>query len=221
MAVDTAVKINKQVLNDLLGQVVATDVSLEEYMEIYAADYCEWVEGVVIKMAGSLKHNDLIAYMRQLLMAYFELLPIGRTISQPFVMRLPAFPKRRREPDLLIVLKSNPNKILDTYLDGAADICIEIVSEESVERDHGDKFHEYEKGGVPEYWILDPLRHEPRFYQLDENGRYIRQVEDAAGNYRTAALPGFVLYVPTLWEDNLPGPAATAQAVAQMLNEVS
>ena len=221
MAVEAAVSINKQVLKDLIGEVVATNVSLEDYMEHYAADYCEWVEGVVIKMAGSLKHNNLCDYLRVLLAAYFEMRPIGRVISQPFVMRLSAFPQRRREPDLMIVLEANLDKIAETYLDGAADICIEVVSEESVKRDHGDKFHEYEQGGVPEYWILDPLRSEPRFYRLDENGRYIRQSEDEAGNYRTPALPGFVLHVPTLWQDILPGPAATANTIAKMLAETT
>jgi len=221
MAVEATLKIDKQVLRDLIGEVVATNVSLEDYMEYYAADYCEWVEGVVIQMAASLKHNNLCDYLRLLLAAYFELRPVGRVISQPFVMRLAAFPQRRREPDLLIVLDGNTGKISETYLDGAADICIEVVSEESVERDHGDKFHEYERGGVPEYWILDPLRGEPRFYRLDENGRYIRQNEDEAGNYRTPALPGFVLHVPTLWQETLPGPAATARAVAQMLAETT
>jgi Uma2 family endonuclease len=212
--------ISKQALNDLIGEIVAVDVSLEDYMQHYAADFCEWVEGVVIKMAATtLKHDDLSYYLRQFFTAYFELRPIGRVKSQPFVMRLPAFPRRRREPDLMIILKTNPHELKDTFLDGAADICIEVVSEESVERDHGDKFREYEKGGVPEYWILDPLHRETRFYRLNDQGRYVRQNEDAEGNYRTEALPGLVLHVPTLWQDDLPGPAETAKKVAAMLED--
>ena len=211
--------ISKQVLNDLIGEIVATNVSLEDYMEHYAEQHCEWIEGVVIKMPGSLKHNKLIYYLYQFFRAYFDLRPLGGVVGQPFVMRLPAFPNRRREPDLMIVLKTNPHELKDTYLDGAADICIEVVSEESIERDHGDKFHEYEVGGVPEYWILDPLHDESRFYRLKDHGRYVRQSEDADGNYRTAVLPGFVLHVPTLWQDDLPGPAATAQLVTDMLRD--
>jgi Uma2 family endonuclease len=212
--------LNKQILS-LLGEVVATNVSLEDYMEHYAADFCEWFEGVVIKMSGSLKHNDLIDYLRDLLRFYFGLSTIGRVISQPFALRLPAFPKRRREPDLMILLKTSASELKDTYLDGAPNICIEVVSEESVERDYGVKFHEYERGGVPEYWIFDPLRRETRFYRLNDEGLYILQSLDANGNYRTPALPGFVLHVPTLWSDELPGPAATAQAVAAMLDAES
>jgi Uma2 family endonuclease len=211
--------INEQLLSELLGEVVATDVSLEDYMEHYAADFCEWVEGVVIKMSGTVTHNDLSDYLDLLIRAYFELRPIGRVIGQPFVLRLPAFPKRRRLPDLMILLKTSASELKDTYLDGAADICIEVVSEESVERDYGVKFHEYERGGVPESWIFDPLRRATRFYRLNDEGLYSLQSLDAAGNYRTPTLPGFVLHVPTLWQDELPGPADTAQAVAIMLGE--
>jgi Uma2 family endonuclease len=211
--------INEQLLSELLGEVVATDVSLEAYMEHYAEQHCEWVEGVVIKMSGSMTHNDLSDYLNLLIRAYFELRPLGRVLGEPFVMRLSAFPNRRREPDLMILLKTSVSELTDTYLNGAADICIEVVSEESVERDYGVKFHEYERGGVPEYWIFDPLRRETRFYRLNSEGLYILQSLDSDGNYRTPALPAFVLHVPTLWQDELPGPAATAKAVAAMLDE--
>ncbi len=57
MAVKEQLLLNKQILS-LLGEVVATNVSLEDYMENYAADFCEWVEGVVIKMSGTVTHNE-------------------------------------------------------------------------------------------------------------------------------------------------------------------
>jgi hypothetical protein len=41
----------------------------------------------------------------------------------------------------------------------------------------------------------------------------VPQYADADGNYRTPALPGLVLHVPTLWHEQLPGPIAVAQAV--------
>jgi Uma2 family endonuclease len=211
--------ISEQALSNLIGEIVATNVSLDDYMEHYAAQHCEWVEGVVIKMSGSLKHNDLNDYLRELLRIYFALRVIGRVISQPFMMRLPAFPNRRREPDLMVVLKTNPNEIKATYLDGPADICIEIVSEESVERDHGDKFREYEQGGVPEYWIVDPLHHESRFYRLNGEGSYVRQTEDADGNYHTPLLPGLALHVSTLWRDDLPNTMETLASVTAMLED--
>jgi Uma2 family endonuclease len=200
------------------AEIVAVDVSLDDYMEHYAADFCEWVEGVVIKMspAGWL-HNRLVHYLYTLIEGYFELRPVGMIISQPFVMRLPQFPNRRREPDLLIRLHTSAAVLHDAYLDGPADICIEVVSEESMVRDHGEKFQEYERGGVKEYWIVDPLHKEGRFYRLDASGRYTRYPEDEYGNYQTPALPGLMIHVPILWLDALPGPEAVARAIRSML----
>lgn len=209
--------VSEDKLTRISGSIVASDVSLEEYLEQYAALGCEWVGGVVIKVSPSqLKHIRLIYYLHTLLDAYFELRPIGRVVGQPFVMRLPAFPERRREPDLFVVLHSNPHELKETYMDGPADLCIEVVSEDSIDRDHGEKFREYEVGGVGEYWIVDPIHDECRFYRL-EDGLYRRQSEDAQADYHCGTLPGLRLHVPTLWQDQLPGPGAVVAAVRAML----
>src|SRR4051794_32030294 len=67
--------------------------------------------------------------------------------------------------------------------------------------------------------IVDPLHHESRFYRLNDEGSYVRQNEDADGNYRTPILPGLVPKVLTLWQDELPNPMATARAIAAMLED--
>jgi len=202
----------------ITGEIIASNVSLEVYMERFAEHFCEWVEGNVIDLPPVYEDHDILSfYLSLLLETFFERKPIGVVRRAPFVMRLPEFPKRRREPDLQVILNTNPGTLTPTYMDGPADICIEIVSPESVERDHGDKFAEYEKGGVPEYWIIDSIHRDTRFYRLNEEGVYVRQTEDTEGNYRTPNLPGLILHVPTLWQENLPGPGAVVQAVKAML----
>lgn len=76
--------INPQQLNALLGEVVATDITLDDYLAHYADRHCEWVEGVVIRMTpAELRHNDLVYFLYALLKAYFELRPVGREVGQP------------------------------------------------------------------------------------------------------------------------------------------
>ena len=58
------------------------------------------------------------------------------------------------------------------YLDGPADLVIEVVSPGNRGVDRGEKYVEYEQGGVPEYWLLDPERETHEFYQLRANGLY-------------------------------------------------
>ncbi len=201
------------------GEVIATGVSFEEYLEKFAGMHCELVGGVVIKMSPvSLQHIDLTGYLYMLIAAYFQLRPIGRVITQPFTQRLPNV-EPKREPDLLIVLNSNPYTLRETYMDGPADICIEIVSPDSIERDRGTKFTEYQKGGVGEYWILDPLIKESLFYRLGDEGLYVPQYPGQDGHYLPLTLPGLRLHIPSLWQKPLPGFYQIAETVKAMLAE--
>jgi Uma2 family endonuclease len=165
---------------------------------------------------ASLQHNMIVSYLSMLLEAYFELNSIGIVVSSPFLQRLPEL-RAGREPDLMVILNSNPNQLTETALIGAADICIEVVSPESVTRDRGEKFEEYEKGGVGEYWIWDRLRAEALFYRRNEEDVFMRQGEDGDGNYQTPLLPGLLIHVPTVWQEKLPGPGATVRTVEAML----
>jgi Uma2 family endonuclease len=194
-----------------------TKISAEEYLDKYAELFYEWVDGVLIMPSpATLKHNDLIFYLSVLLNAYFRLNSIGRVAQSPFLMEVEAT-NSKREPDLMVILNTNPGQLTETKMIGPADICIEIVSPGSTERDYGEKFSEYEKGGVKEYWLLDSLRREAHFYRLGEDGLYQSQLLDAQGNYRTPMLPNFALHVPILWQTRLPFPDEIVEAVKRMV----
>lgn len=208
-----------QIISNPTGEIVASGVSFEEYLQKYAADFHEFVKGNIIRMPPiHERHDQLTRYTAMLFEAYFDLRPIGKIRQEPFVMRISEH-DIAREPDIQIILEANYSRLQPTYMDGPADICIEVVSLESVKRDHGEKFEEYETAGVGEYWIFDPLRDESRFYRLNAQGRYMSVREDAAGFYQTPLLPDFRLHVPTLWDEPLPGFGAIAQAVKAMLGQ--
>ena len=80
---------------------------------------------------------------------------------------------------------------------------MEVVSEEGIGRDRGEKFVEYEQAEVPEYWLIDPTRRQGEFYRIGEEGHY-RLVMPEGGIYRSEALPGFWLRVEWLWRAPLP-----------------
>src|SRR5437879_5637617 len=104
---------------------IARVVTFEDYLTNYAADFYECVNGELIRMAPvSLQHDNLAYYLRQLLETYLELRPIGRVVSAPFVQRLATIDSNR-EPDLQVILNTNPGNLTSTFMDGAADICIE------------------------------------------------------------------------------------------------
>jgi Uma2 family endonuclease len=180
-------------------------VSFEEFLA-WAPETArvEWVDGEIIVMAPvGLPHVELNVFLTALLHEYIEANNLGALLTAPFLMRLASRPSGR-EPDLLFVAGDHLDRIQPTYLDGPADIAVEIVSPDSVSRDRGDKFAEYEAAGVREYWLIDPERQEALFYALGPAGRYQRVSTDAGGIFRSTVLPGFWLCVDWLWQRPLP-----------------
>jgi Uma2 family endonuclease len=197
--------------------ITAASIPAEDYMARYAGDHFEWVRGAVVKMTPvSLQHTLIVDYLRDLLRTYFVLNPMGRVLGEPFVMRLDTLDVYR-EPDLQVILSTNPGQLTDTAMIGPADLCIEVVSPESVTRDYGEKFEEYEKAGVREYWIIDPVRQISRFHRLQATGLYAEFYPDTTGNYQTPLLPRLSVYVSTLWQDKLPDVLAVVESVREML----
>jgi Uma2 family endonuclease len=62
----------------------------------------------------------------------------------------------------------------ERYVDGPADLVIEVVSPESRVRDRREKFREYQVAGVAEYWLIDPMQKTGEVYALSPSGVYER-----------------------------------------------
>ncbi len=177
----------------------------------------EWVNGAVELMSPSeVRHQRIMKFLHHLLDAYFSERPVGEAFPPPFLMRLPERPSGR-EPDLLVLLHEHKERLKTTYLDGPADIVVEIISEESQARDRGEKFAEYEAAGVTEYWLIDPLRDLADFYHLGAGGRYERLEPDADGRCHSRVLPGLQINPRWLWPETLPDLSEALDMVRAML----
>jgi Uma2 family endonuclease len=184
-----------------------TPVSFEEFLAWSDEDtWAEWVDGEIVPMAPSNEdHQDTLGFLYELVGGYVRTNRLGRVFFAPMLMRLPTRPSGR-EPDLLFMSNEHADRLKGTYIDGPADLVVEIVSPDSDTRDHGEKFAEYEAAGIPEYWLIDPLRREATFYRLGEDGRYHPGPIEADGFYRSSVLAGFRLQVAWLWQRPLPNP---------------
>lgn len=185
-----------------VGQrVVASGFSFDEFVNApqFHGRHVEWVEGEVIeKMSVSLKHSLLVVFLTKLLGLVTELNNGGRVLADQFLMRLED-QQRGREPDIIYVAPENESRLLSNYLDGPADLAIEVISRGSEAIDRGAKFEEYESGGVREFWLLDPHRREALFYIRDEEGLFRPGVVQD-GVYQSTVLPLVRLRVEWLWE---------------------
>jgi len=106
-----------------------------------------------------------------------------------------------REPDVLFVGRERLSQLGLQRFDGAPDLVVEVVSRASLTADRVDKFREYERAGVREYWIIDPRPHQQQadFYVRDAEGRFVPAPVDDDGVYASTVAPGFRLRVAWLW----------------------
>lgn len=184
-------------------------MTYEEFLDWCDEDtLAEWVDGQVIMTSpASEPHQTIVNFLVKVLGIYVEQRDLGRVLSAPFQMKLT--PSRSgREPDLIFVAKKHLDRFKHTYLDGPADLAVEVTSPESRLRDRGEKLAEYEMAGVREYWIFDPEQRRTDYYVLSMDGRYERQRADERGVYHSAIIPGFWLKEEWLWQD--PPPKALA-----------
>ncbi len=186
------------------AEQITEDITYEEFLQKYSGVHAEYIDGKVnVLMTASDKHQDLVRWLISILSLFVETYNLGWLRPAPFNMRLPDR-NYGREPDILFVIKERLDLVKSSYLDGAADLVIEIVSPESVGRDRGDKFVEYEAAGVREYWLIDPDREQAEFYRLADTGRYRLIAFDDDGLFHSTVLPDFWLQVDWLWQESLP-----------------
>ena len=92
------------------------------------------------------------------------------------------------QPDLLFISRERLQIIGEKAIQGAPDLVVEILSPGSRKADLGWKLTLYAQGGVPFYWVLDPVARTARIYRL-EQGAYVAEPLLRAG--QTLACPLF------------------------------
>lgn len=70
-------------------------------------------------------------------------------------------------PDLVVVC--DPKKIGDKRIIGSPDLVVEVLSPSTAKKDRLVKFNRYQKAGIQEYWIVDPVNEFIDVYLLNDN----------------------------------------------------
>ena len=107
------------------------------------------------------------------------------------------------QPDILVVC--DPGKITPNHIEGAPDLIVEVLSPGTSAKDLRDKKALYERAGVHEYLVVDPLEQYAIRFLLRADG-YDKGSVFAADEVLTLATLEAVGF--PLWEVfDLPGPA--------------
>jgi Uma2 family endonuclease len=141
-------------------------------------DYLSWndnirrelIEGAVKLMSGVSKlHNRVTVRLTKIYETIFE----NRNIDY-FVFHAPfdvfLSDDTVVQPDFGIVC--DLTKVTDNGIKGIPDFIVEVLSPTSLKRDAHEKFDLYEKHGIKEYWIINPIEQCVNVFLLQSDGKY-------------------------------------------------
>lgn len=120
-----------------------------------------------------------------------------RVYVAPFDVRLPKSAERDDQvdtvvqPDVLIV--SDPRKIDARGMRGAPDWIAEVLSPGTASYDRLIKLPAYERAGVREVWLIDPIDRTLNIYQLEAGHYGPATVLELKGQTPLTAVPGVTI----------------------------
>jgi len=192
-------------------------MSYEEFLKWAGEDtYAEWVDGeVILLMPPKEPHQTIVGLLYFLLQSLASLREQSKVIIAPFEVFLPSRPSSR-EPDILVITGERLQNLSEERFTGGPDLVVEVISEDSVRRDRVEKFLEYEREAVREYWLIDSRpRHRGLSVFVLEQGSFVPMEENDEGWFESRVLPGFRVKRAWFSGEQLPDPAS---ALHEMLS---
>jgi Uma2 family endonuclease len=123
---------------------------------------------LIVTPSPTVKHQNALHNLTLLLGQHIKNNKLGKMYSAPMDVYFDE--ETVVEPDLLFVSNKRLHILEERRINGAPDLVVEILSPGTAERDRGFKFRRYEKEGVNEYWIVDPVEEHVEIYTPQKNG---------------------------------------------------
>lgn len=162
----------------------------------------ELIDGAhFVAASPNLKHQVILANLHLVMASWLEANPVGRAFLSPFDVMFS--PYDIVVPDLLFVTMERMAHVLTPLkLHGAPDLVVEIASSSTRARDETLKHRLYERGGVQEYWIVDPVVDSVIVHRLD-GGKFGHAVlRKASGDVLSSPLmPGLAIPLARIFKD--------------------
>jgi Uma2 family endonuclease len=196
--------VEAQAVRDVLRRFPDLRMSYEEFLGLGADVHGDWINGRVRlqERAETERHADVLGFAAALMRTYADAKHGGRVLSL-FQMR-PRSDLPSREVDLLYLAPETRAQVRTFFVDGPADLVVEVVSDESRRRDREQKLREYERGGVRECWLIDTVLEQADLYRLDAAGRYAQAASGRHAVLRSEAIPGMWFRAEWFWDRTMP-----------------
>jgi Uma2 family endonuclease len=166
----------------------------EQYLRLtdQTNHFIEFTEGhVEVLPMPTRKHQAISRFLFLALLAFVH--PLGGTVFYA-PLRVRVAPGRFREPDLVLLRDVNDPRNQNAFWLGA-DLVVEVVSPDDVERDTVIKRADYAAAGIPEYWIVNPAEETITVLQLAGDAYVVHGVFRRGETATSALLQGFTASV--------------------------
>jgi Uma2 family endonuclease len=167
----------------------------------------ELIDGVhYVTASPAWRHQELLGRLYLAMGNHLAAHPgIGHVVLSPFDTVFSQWDVV--EPDLIFVATSQLDIVTEANIQGAPALVVEILSPSTRKRDLGIKQQLFDRGGVREYWVVDPVAEDVTVYRRGPDGslaKVSRLTVDDKAALSSPLLPGFELPVETLFARLLP-----------------
>jgi Uma2 family endonuclease len=189
------------ILEDTRKMTVAEFTQLD--IDDHDTHLYELIDGEPVKRnAPAPRHQRVLRKLVRLVDDYVRQHDAGEVFFSPIDVFLDEF--NAPQPDLVFVGKDQRAIVTGNGIEGVPLLVVEVVSPTSAYRDRVTKKSLYERCGVAEYWLVDPLDDLIEIFGLT-NGRYelLGAATPDEGNLTSAVLPGIPLNARALLTDDI------------------
>ncbi len=191
----------------LIERPAVIPMSWDEYIAWnHEGGLVDWIDGEAhLYVSTSSEHQRIIQFIVHLIEVYVRVTNAGQYRTAPYAMRAAGRPGGRgREPDIILVLTEHLGRMGPKFMEGPADLVVEVISEDDPKRDLREKFAEYEAAGVREYWTIDsrPGSRVAAFHVRDGLTGHFVAAPTPDGVFTSALLPGFWVRLAWLWDES-------------------
>lgn len=137
--------------------------------------YVELSEGrLIMPPHPTRRHQTVVERLFVQLYTFVRTHDLGEVHVAPLPVRL--WPGKIREPDIFFIAREHADRLGEQFC-GVPDLVVEVLSPQTRRTDRSEKFYEYARAGVAEYWLVDPDRRTVEVFALQEGayefvGRY-------------------------------------------------
>lgn len=184
------------------------------YEEISEEQKVEFINGeVIVHSPVRFCHTLVGKHLLALLDVYVRKHNLGFVGHEKMLVTLT---RNDYEPDICYFAPAKAQHFTSQQIKfPAPDMVVEILSPATEANDRGVKFEDYALHDVGEYWIIDPEEEFVEQYILQE-GKYELAVKARTGELESAVLPGFVIPVRALFDEQVQFAALQAMMTASV-----